>query len=53
MTPNVQDLRLPLLAYPGDPAQRKSPPDRLLKRLFGMVILLNLFYFIGWAMWFV
>lgn len=53
MTDNLQDRRLPLLAHPGDPAQRKSPSDRRLKRLFGMVILLNLFYFIGWAMWFI
>jgi hypothetical protein len=53
MTPNLQDLRLPLLAHLEDPTQRKVPSDRLLKRLFGVVILLNLFYFIGWTIWFV
>jgi hypothetical protein len=52
MTPNFQDLRLPLLAHPGDLGQRKLPSDRLLKGLFAMAILLNLFCFIGWAMWF-
>lgn len=36
-----------------DSTQLKLPSDQLLKRLFGVVILLNLFFFIGLAMWFV
>jgi hypothetical protein len=47
MTPNVQDLRLPLRAHLRDHVQRKMPSDRLLKWLFGMVFLLNLLYFIS------
>jgi hypothetical protein len=47
MTPNVQDLRLSLLAHLRDPTQRKMPSDRILKWLFGMVFLFNLFYFIS------